>query len=321
MHPAKTRLVGYVPVLALLVALTAVSARTAEHHIRIDTSSTGASVYVDGALFTALRSGDDAHKMYLHPLMSAAGRQVTRSFPMDTVAGDSTDHPHQRGVWIGTEDLSGIDFWENEASYDRPNKGLVTLSAIRDVKSGAGEGQFTLDANWTGPHGEPTIAETRTMIFRAARDQRLIDIDLRLVAKTAVTFADNHDALLGLRLGTAFEEAHGGVAVNAEGARGWKDLRGAKSAWVDWMATVGGATVGVAVMDHPSNFRFPTRWHVRDYALLFAAPFASRDYSASNPDGSLTLAPGGDLRVRYRILVHDGTADIASSFSSFADWK
>ena len=121
-----------------------------------------------------------------------------------------------------------------------------------------------------------------------------MDIDLRLAAKSTVTFDDNHDAILGLRLGTEFEEGHGGKAVNAEGVTGWQRLRGARSAWVDWHATVGGEDVGVAVMDAPTNFRFPTPWHVRDYALLFASPFAFHDYKPSAPDASLTLKPGDD---------------------------
>jgi hypothetical protein len=52
-------------------------------------------------------------------------------------------------------------------------------------------------------------------------------------------------------------------------------------------------------MDHPTNFRFPTPWHVRDYALLFASPFASRDYStiriSASPRLQILFDDGGNL--------------------------
>jgi hypothetical protein len=266
-----------------------------------------------------LHTGQEARKLYLHPLLSASGKRVTRAFPMETLGGESTDHPHQRGVWIGAERLGGVDFWENEPSDNRPNAGTVVLTGVSDVQSGKGQGRFTIRANWTSPTGEIFVNEVRTMTFNAPdADQRSIDIDLRLVAKRPVTFEDDHDAILGLRLATPFEETHGGLAVNAEGLAGWERLRGARSAWVDWHATLEGEDVGVAVMDAPTNFRFPTPWHVRDYALLFASPFASRTYLPSAPDASLTLKPGQDLNLRYRILVHSGSVDVSSAFSAFA---
>jgi hypothetical protein len=276
-------------------------------------------VAIDGKPFTALHTSGDARKLYLHPVLSATGRRVTRAFPMEKVAGESTDHAHQRGVWIGAERLSGVDFWENEPGYDRPSTGRVVLKDVVDVHSGADAGRFTIHADWIAPGDQPWIAETRTMTFQAGpQNERLIDIDLKLLAKKRVTFEDNHDAILGLRLATAFEEAHGGKAVNAEGLVGWERLRGARSAWVDWHATVDGEDVGVAVMDAPTNFRFPTPWHVRDYALLFASPFASRDYNPSAADGSLTLEPGKELRLRYRILIHPKSVDVAAAFKKFA---
>jgi hypothetical protein len=274
-------------------------------------------VRVDDKLFTALHADTEAQKLYLHPLLSPSGQPVTRAFPMEQVAGESTDHPHQRGVWIGSERVSGVDFWENEPSYGTNNQGTVTLGEVTGLRSGNDEGAFTLHAVWKGPDGAMFIDETRTMTFRAAPTVRTIDIDLHLQARKELTFEDNYDAILGLRLGTEFEEAHGGRAVNAEGLTGWQQLRGSRSAWIDSIATMAGKKVGVAVMDHPKNFRFPTPWHVREYALVFASPFGSRKYSASNPDFSLTMRPGQLLDLRYRILVHDGDLDVPAAFKQF----
>jgi hypothetical protein len=304
--------------LAVAAALCTLSAASSGRQVTVAVGDERIAIKVDDALFTALHTGTGPRKLYLHPLLTASGKRVTRAFPMEQVSGDSTDHPHQRGVWIGAEQVSGMDFWENEPSDNNPRAGAVVLTEVSDVHSGTDEGRFTIRANWMSPTGKNPLVETRTMTFRApSRDQRVVDIDLRIAAKTAVTFADNHDAILGLRLAKEFEEAQGGRAVNADGLTGWERLRGARSAWVDWRATVGGEEVGVAVMDAPTNFRFPTPWHVRDYALLFASPFAFRDYEPSAQDGSLTLKSGDELQLRYRILVHSGAVDMKSAFEDF----
>jgi hypothetical protein len=289
--------------------------------VRIQVATDQVAVTVDGKPFTALHADIQARKLYLHPLMSASGKRVTRGFPMEPAPGESDDHPHQRGVWIGAEHVNDFDFWENETSSDNAKAGTVKLTKVTGVREGAGEGAFTLTADWIPPGAgaQPVVVETRTMTFRApTTDTRSIDIDLRLQAKTRVTFADHHDALLGLRLATPFEIAHGGKVVNAEGLSTWEKLRGARSAWVDSTGVLDGEAIGVAVMDAPTNIRFPTPWHVREYALIFASPFASHDYSPSAPDASVILKPGEELKLRYRILIHPAGSDVAAAFKEFS---
>jgi len=310
---------------AVVAAAGALGARpeagASSAQVKIQVAPDQVAVTIDGKPFTTLRADKAAQKLYLHPLLTASGKQVTRGFPMEPAPGESDDHPHQRGVWIGAEHVNDADFWENEPSDKNPRAGVVTLTKVTGVREGAGEGAFTLIAHWIPPGRESKVLvlETRTMTFRApAPDTRSIDIDLRLQAKSKVTFADHHDALLGLRLTTPFEIAHGGRLLNAEGLTSWEKLRGARSAWVDSLATLDGEGVGVAVMDAPTNFRFPTSWHVREYGLVFANPFAMHDYSPSVPDGSVTLQPGQELKLRYRILIHPASADVAAAFKEFS---
>jgi hypothetical protein len=289
--------------------------------VRIQQAADRISVTIGGKPFTSLVADKAARKLYLHPVLTASGKRVTRGFPMEPAKNESDDHPHQRGVWIGAEHVNDADFWENDPADKNPRAGTVTLTRVSDVREGR-EGAFTIAANWIPPGADSKtlVDEKRTMTFRAPTPEtRSIDIDLQLRANAKpVTFADHHDALLGLRLAGPFEIARGGRVVNAEGLNTWDKLRGARSAWVDSLATIDGEDVGVAVMDAPTNFHFPTPWHVREYALVFASPFASHDYSPSAPDASVTLKPGDELRLRYRILIHPAKADVAAAFKEFS---
>jgi hypothetical protein len=74
-------------------------------------------------------------------------------------------------------------------------------------------------------------------------------------------------------------------------------------------------------MDHPISFRYPTYWHVRDYGLMGANPFALEAYTRGAKDGSYVLEAGAEMRFVYRVIVHLGDAaeaDIAGHYLDFA---
>ena len=66
-------------------------------------------ITIDSKPYTTLSYGPETMKPYLHPLRSASGRIVTRRYPMETVAGETHDHPHHRGLWFSHGDLNGYD--------------------------------------------------------------------------------------------------------------------------------------------------------------------------------------------------------------------
>src|SRR5437667_12059286 len=92
-----------------LASIALIAAMPARCEVRIATKADRIEVQIDGRAFTALHFGKENGKPYLHPLLTPSGKRVTRAFPMEQVPGEPTDHPHQRGVWIGAEHLSGID--------------------------------------------------------------------------------------------------------------------------------------------------------------------------------------------------------------------
>jgi hypothetical protein len=307
-----------VKMLIVASALLAASAAASRGRVTVSVADDRVEVRIDDDFFTSLQTAK-GRNLVLDPIQTASGKRVTRSFQTEQVRGASTDHPRQRGAWIGAAWVNDADFWDNEPSENNPRAGSVVLTDVSDVQSGGERGRFTIHADWIAPNGEKLITETRTTGFSGpSPEQRIVDIDLRLAAVTEVTFADNHNALLGLRLRAEFEEARGGKVVNAEGSRGWERLRGSRSAWVDWHGNVDGEDVGVAVMDAPTNYRFPTPWYLESYALLTASPFMSRNYQESAPDASVSLKAGDELRLRYRILVHSAATDIRTAFQSFS---
>jgi hypothetical protein len=287
--------------------------------VRIDTLDDRIAVHVNGQLFTALQKGKDANKPYLSPLLTASGKHVTRGFPLEKIAGEPTDHPHQRGVWMGAEHVSGMNLWEIDPADPHPHMGSIQFQTIVETHDGLKSGGFTVAAQWMDQDGHPIIDETLTLTFYAEPAQdRMFDVDMRLRAIKLTTFEDARDGVIGIRFAPAFDESRGGKVVNAEGLQGSGNIDGSHSSWVDWQATLDGEKTGVTLMDYPGNRRAPTTWRAREFGLLFANPFAQRFYDKSRADGSLGMQPGDELRLRYRILIHPAGADIAEAFKEYS---
>lgn len=309
------------PLLALslrfLVLLVFVCCSIAE--VRVEQKADRVTVSIDGKSFGSLYFGEEANKPFFYPLMTPAGVRVTRAFPIEQVTGEPTDHPHQKGLWVGTERLSGMDLWENDASYRRPRMGRILLRDVTGLRTGSETGSLSFRADWLSPEGKLLVTEDRKMLFHSGiPNANVMDLDIILTAKVAVTFEDHQDAVIGTRLRPEFDEKNGGMAINAEGFRGEAGIRGRASRYVDWSARVDGGPVGMAILDHPSNLNAPARWHIRSFGFFTANPFAQRAFDPAARSRAKLLAPGESLRLRYRVVVYDGDFDIDASWEDFA---
>jgi hypothetical protein len=102
-----------------------------------------------------------------------------------------------------------------------------------------------------------------------------------------------------------------GNMLNSEGVSG-KAAWGKKAKWCDYYGPLNGKTVGIAIMDHKANPRHPTTWHARDYGLCCANPFGL-SYFEKKPrgTGNMEIKAGESVTFKYRVLVHEGTAEEA----------
>jgi hypothetical protein len=286
------------------------------------------SVTIDGKPFTEFFVGAAAPKPYLHPLRTADGKIVTRSYPMEAVPGEAKDHPHHRGLWITHGLVNEVDFWANETNQKgagKAGRGEVVTRRITKLESGKKKGVIGASFEWQDPSGKGLLAEQRTMTFYSHPTDRIVDFDLTLTALDEVTFGDTKEGMFAIRLATELEEKHSGKMLSADGKEGEKAVWGTRSPWVDYAGTMNGERVGLAILDHPSNPRHPTYWHSRGYGLFAANPFGVRDFERDKTkNGDMKLAKGESVRFRYRLIIHPGNAseaNIAEAFTKYAKGK
>jgi len=304
-------------------------------------------VEIDGKPFTVfIVAGKDVNRPYLYPLLSASGRVLTRSFPAGQIPGESVDHPHQAGLFYGHGDVNGYSYWGIQNVPAVPSqrgaskRGRIVLKKLVSVKGGQKAGAIDAIFDWLAPDGRPIMTEGRKMTFHSDPKLRIIDFDFDFGAIDRVVFRDTKEGTFAIRLATVLEEPHikvidhpdakdgvvrTGKLVNAQGAEREENVWGKRSEWVDYSGVVDGEKVGVTMMDHPSNPRYPTYWHSRAYGLHSVNPFGVSDYlNDKTKDGSMTIEPGQHARFLYRVVIHPGDAkavNIAALYRQFAATK
>src|ERR1041385_9195114 len=231
-------------------ALLSLFAAAAWAQVEISQDADGVHVRIDGKPFTDfVMRGGESQKPYLWPLRTATGVQVTRHWPMEDVAGEPHDHPHQRGLWFAHDEVNGLDFWNNEASYKSPPpRGKISVDKVQ-FKGGPKSGTINANLSWLHPDGNKLLEETRVMTFSGTPTRRIIDFDITLTAVVNVGFGDSKDGVFGVRLLPALQEnkvmkdrgkpdvtlpGTPGTIVNADGLVHEKDAWGKTSNWVDY---------------------------------------------------------------------------------------
>ena len=226
------------------------------------------------------------------------------------------DHVHQRSLWFTHGNVNGIDFWSE-------GKGRIEHREFVRVASGP-RAVIATRNDWLSPDGSQLIcADERTFTFGADAEHRWIDCTVVIKAVNGpVVFGDTKEGCFGVRVASSMrvDSKQGGKIVNSDAktdAAAW----GKPAAWVDYHGPVEGETLGIAILNHPSSFRYPTYWHVRTYGLFAANPFGLHDFTnGASTGGEYTLPAGETLTLRYRVLLHKGDEKAGGVAESFADF-
>ncbi len=158
--------------------------------------------------------------------------------------------------------------------------------------------------------------------FYRTKGSRIVDFEIEVQATDGdLTFHDTKEGMFGLRVASSMDVKRktGGRITNAGGLTDLKAW-GQASPWVDYVGPVQGHTVGVAILNHPDSFRYPTTWHVRDYGLFAANPFGWHDFGRSDK-GDYTVPAGQSIRFNYRVILHEGdtaTIGMPALFEAYA---
>lgn len=286
--------------------------------VTLEQDDAGVTVKVDGQLFTRYLIKSET-KPVLWPVIGPTGKEMTRGYPLrDATPEEKNDHIHHRSIWFTHGKVNNVDFWSENKGH-----GTIEHREFTKVQSGP-TGTFSSRNDWIGPDGKKVCEDERTLRFGSDASARWIDFDVIMKATEGeLTFGDTKEGSFGVRVNETMkvEAKKGGKIINSEGqtdGAAW----GKPAAWVDYHGPAHGEHLGVAVLNHPSSYRFPTHWHVRTYGLFAANPWGLHDFSGSKDiNGADTLKPNSQISLRYRVVLHKGdetNGNIAVRYATYA---
>jgi len=324
----------WISAIALLLAVTVTQASKKEKvEFKNDESGKKVEVYLSGKLFTAYIYPDNMEKQSLYPIMSASGKFITRGFPMDPRPFERIDHPHHVGLWFNFGDVNGLDFWNNSYAIkaeDKPKYGTIKFRKI--VSENPAKGMLVINADWVDVKDNVLLNEEATYIFGGDGSTRTIERITKLTAKQLVTFTENKEGLIGLRVDRTFEEpatkpekfldAKGietevpvmnndgvnGVYRNAESIKGG-DVWSKRSPWVALRGVKDGEAMTIAILDNKANPNYPAWSHARGYGLFATNNLGGRVFDKNTAEVKIVLKPGESITFKHKIVIGGELSD------------
>jgi len=251
-----------------------------------------------------------------HPLNTPSGERLT-----DLAPGD---HHHHRGVFLAWHtmdfrekadfskfgptgpaygwNISRADFWG--WGEFAPTQGRVIKSRKVDlVKADAEEAELRIHNDWL-TNERVMMTEHTTTKVREQDGVYVIDLDYRLTPTLDMTL--NHTAFGGFCVrarndGDSYYSTADGKVELPDPHYSVPELNWPAKRWYDYTIMLNnGNTIGVGVIDHPDNP--PSTWHNPRYVWMVNPCIV-----AAEP---VQVKKGEMLRLRYRLVVHDGPTPI-----------
>ncbi len=304
-------------------------------------------VMVDGKLFTSFSWPGDVWKPVLYPIITSAGTEITRGYPMNPRDGERNDHSHQIGLWLTYGDVNGFDYWGNGSrglGTKNPNGGVIKHVNIEKLSEGKGEAVIISNEIWEDPSGKEVMKERTEYRFIAkSGSTRIID---RITTLTPISgpvlMKDTKEGMFGIRVARQLElpskdksalfdakgqkmnllaSANQGVTGNyrsSEGVTG-EAVWGTRAKWMDLFGSIGSEKVSIVICDHPKNQTYPTYWHARGYGLFAANPFGVKDFTVGKEELNYTITAEKPAVIRFRVIVNSGADLTDAEINKYSD--
>lgn len=245
---------------------------------------------------------------YLQSIRTPAGTLVTDDYP--------ADHKHHHGVWMPwtKTEFEGRhpDFWNMGQKTGR-----VEFVALDEVWHKDGRAGFTARHQFIDMTAKPektALLETWNVTLSDAGGVVTIDLDStqRCAGSSPLRLPVYHYGGFGFRGSAAWIDKADCRFLTASGLTDRAKVNTAREKWCWVGGKVDGRTCGVALLCHPSNFRFPQPIRANPDQPFFCY--------APQQAGEMEIVPGSPYRSRYRIIPADGEPDATAIDRAWHDY-
>ncbi len=288
----------------LLTVLFFAAECTAQHKVTAEKKGDKIEFLVNGNLFTSYIVSEHEKYPFFFPVNGPSNASVTSM--------RNANYPHHSSLFFGCDRVNGGNYWQE--GLDR---GQILSLRVDILESGDEKAVVENECIWKRPGADAPIKDKRRITVTAPSAKTFqIDFDIELEMLLDVRIEKTNHSLFSGRMDPDLAVINKGTLVNAEGDSGEQETFGKRSAWIDYFGNRMGKTEGLAILQHPSNAWFPAPWFTRDYGFFSPTPM----YWPENEE-EIFLKKGETLKLRYRVIVHEGDsreAKIAEEFEKYS---
>jgi len=289
----------------LLTVLFFAAECTAQNEVTAEKKGDKIEFKVNGNLFTSYIVSEYEKYPFFFPVNGPSNASVTSM--------RNANYPHHSSLFFGCDRVNGGNYWQE--GLDR---GQILSLRVDILESGDEKAVVENECIWKRPGADAPIKDKRRITVSAPSAKTFqIDFDIELEMLLDVRIEKTNHSLFSGRMDPDLAVINKGTLVNAEGDSGEQETFGKRSAWMDYSGNRMEKTEGLAILQHPSNAWFPAPWFTRDYGFFSPTPM----YWPENEEETF-LKKGETLKLRYRVIVHEGDyreAKIAEEFEKYSN--
>jgi putative heme-binding domain-containing protein len=242
---------------------------------------------------------DPTLRPYMHPVRDPSATVVlTEDRP--------SDHPWQHGIFTGLHKVNGLDFWSESKGEKSGRQHFVKLLDLQETMERV---SFRSLSEWRDASGNVVLEEEQEVAVHAidSSDLYRIDFEWLLRAKDKPVTVGRHDyGGFSVRMKTTPQHAH----LNANGQLSM-DNAPQSSPWTNVSNPYNNQWFGIAILDHPQNFGFPSTWRVDGQGLINPSPSLKGDWQ---------IDANKERIFNYRLIIHRGKGDPKFLSDEHARW-
>ncbi|MGA9773353.1 MAG: PmoA family protein [Blastocatellia bacterium] len=237
---------------------------------------------------------------YLDSVYTPLGRSVTDDYP--------PDHYHHHGIWFAwtKTEFEGRhpDFWNMG-----DGTGKVEFVAVDSTWSGSVHGGFTSSHRYVDLSGSKPMTvlneEWKVAVYKIGLGEKPYSMFDMIVthecaASSPLVLPEYRYGGIGFRGHRQWLEKDNCFFLTSEG-KDRSNGHGTRARWCHIGGRIDGQLAGIAILDHPANFRAPQPMRINpDQPFFCYAPSLM---------GQWEITPGKPYVSRYRFIVYDGGPD------------
>ena len=251
--------------------------------------------------------GTNANKPFFHPVALPGGPVLTWNHP--------PDHPWHHGLWFSWKFINGVNYWEEDRTSGLA-QGRTDWRELQIETRPDYSARIVMEINYqtatnvpsvltehrvvevSPPDNKGTYHQDWTMIFTAGSEAVRLD-------RTPLPGEPGGEpyggyAGLSVRLAAGITNVQAITTTSPEPVKFTDTYYRGAAAALDYTGSFGGHEAGFAIVDCRSNLNSPSPWYaINGNPMHYFSPAVI----CQHPH---TIKAGGQLILRYRVIVHPG---------------